>query len=144
VCEFAADAVMFELSGTVQAPGEARGLVEHYVCRVHGKRALEAAQVVVSELTTAAVLYGEAPIVLDLSCEVNDVRVAVTHRAEGSLVRDIPIDEEGGLRSAMLAELSSSWGVERGLDARTLWSLVPTGVSRDLEHAVPASSGRGW
>lgn len=132
------DAVMFELPQTFHAPSEARKLVERYLCRAHGRSALAAAQVVVSELATAAVLYGRPPFVLDLSCDTSQLRIAVTHRAEGSLVRDIPIDEEGGLRSALLSKLSGSWGVERGPDARTLWSLLATGVAAErVEPPMP-------
>lgn len=128
VCEVS-DAVMFELPQTFRAPSEARELVEQHVCPMHGLDALGAAQVVVSELATCAVLYGKPPIVLDLHCGVSELRIAVTHQAESAFARDIPIDEEGGLRTAVLSELSSSWGVDRSPNARTLWTSLPTGAS---------------
>lgn len=137
MCE-ATDALMFELPQTLQAPAQARELVEQYLCPVHGKAALGAARLVVSELATCAVLYGKPPIVLDLGCALTELRIAVTHRAEGSLVRDIPIDEESGLRSAVLSTLSRSWGVERGPDARTLWSMLPAGTAPE-----PVGHGTG-
>ena len=39
------DAVMFELPRNLTAPSEARQLVEHHVCPVHGRDAVSAAQV---------------------------------------------------------------------------------------------------
>jgi hypothetical protein len=112
----------------MHAPLQARQLVERHVCAMHGQAAVEPAQVLVSELATCAVLYGKPPIVLDLECGVSQLRLGVTHRATGSLVRDIPVDEAGGLRSAVLSRLSRSWGVERAPETRRLWSAVPTGL----------------
>ena len=140
MCEVS-DAVMFELPQTLRAPSEARELVEHHLCPVHGRDAVNAAQVVASELATCAVLYGWPPIVLDLHCAESELRIAVTHQADSAFVRDIPIDEEGGLRTAILSKLTRSWGVERTPQARTLWTSVPTGAPRGrLANAMPTTN----
>lgn len=136
MCDFT-DAVMFELSHTLTAPSEARELVQQNICPVHARAAVGAAQVVVSELATCAVVYGKPPAVLDIDCAVTQLRIAVTHRAEGAFVREIPVDQdEGGLRAALLSKLTRSWGVERTPEARTIWSHLMTG-------AIPEQSRRG-
>lgn len=122
------DVLIFELPHSADGPSTARRLVERNLCRDHGRDAVAAAQLVVSELTTCAVLYGEPPITLDIECEVTQLQLSVTHQVHGSAVGEIPIDEDGGLRSALLGKLSRSWGVERSRDTRRLWSAVPTGV----------------
>jgi len=131
------DAVMFELPHTIQAPAEGRNLVAGHACPEHAQAAVGAAQVVVSELGTCAVLYGKPPIVLGLDCAVTRLRIAVTHRAAGSLVREIPVDEDGGLRSALLTRLATSWGIERGPESRTLWSSLPTGAIPEQSRGRP-------
>lgn len=119
---------LFELPHTIEAPAQARALVQRHICREHGRDARTAAQLAVTELATCAVLYGKPPISLELECGVNELRIAVAHRTEGVPVVDIPIDEEGGLRAAMLAKLSRSWGIDRTEDGRRLWCSLPTGV----------------
>lgn len=122
------DVLMFELPHSIEAPGMARALVDEHLCADHARDAVAAAQVLVTELATCAVLYGKPPITLSLECGVSWVRVSVFHRAEGSASSDVPIDEDGGLRSAILAKLSRSWGVDYIPGGRTLWSCLPTGV----------------
>lgn len=116
-----------DLPRSVEAPTQARRFVEARLCEDHGRAALAAAQLLVSELVTCAVLYGEPPITLRLECGVTWLRIAVTHGADGAAT-ELPIDEDGGLRSALLAKLSRSWGVDRVEDGRRLWSLLPTGA----------------
>jgi hypothetical protein len=119
---------MFELPHTIEAPAQARALVQRHMCREHGRDSRTAAQLAVTELATCAILYGKPPISLELECCVSELRIAVAHRTQGAPVEDIPIDEEGGLRTAMLAKLSRSWGVDSTDDRRQLWCCLPTGV----------------
>lgn len=127
VCDVS-DTVMFELPHSLDAPADARVLVEQNLCPVHGLAARGPALVLVSELALCAVIYGKPPIVLDLACGETQVRVAVTHRAAGSMVPEIPVDEEGGLRTPVLTRLTRSWGVDRGPEARTLWCALSAGT----------------
>jgi len=136
VCE-STDAQAFELPHTIEAPGAARELVAEHLCPDHGRDALAAAQVLVTELVTCAVLYGRPPVTLILECGVNQMWVSVTHRTDADTVAEVPIDDEGGLRSALLAKLSRSWGVEATPGGRTLWSSLATG-------ALPVRSDDGW
>jgi hypothetical protein len=121
------DVASFELPHSIEAPSAARDAVERHLCPEHGREALAAAQVLVTELATCAVLYGVPPVTLELECGVTWLRISVTHHADGTAAGDIPIDEAGGLRSALLAKLSRSWGVDRTPGGRRLWSSIPTG-----------------
>lgn len=120
--------VVFELPHSIDAPARARALVEEHLCPVHARNALAAAQLVVTELATCAVLYGKPPIRLDLDCLESQVRVSVTHRTEHAAVTDIPVDEDGVLRAALLAKVTRSWGIDRTPDGRRLWGCLPTGT----------------
>lgn len=136
MCE-STDAQAFELPHTIEAPSTARELVAQHVCPDHGRDALAAAQLVVSELATCAVLYGRPPVTLVLECGVSQMCVSVTHRTDAETIAEIPIDEDGGLRSALLAKLSRSWGVQATPGGRTLWSSLATG-------ALPMRSADPW
>lgn len=136
MCE-STDAQAFELPHTIEAPSTARELVAQHVCPDHGRDALAAAQLIVSELATWAVLYGRPPVTLVLECGVSQMCVSVTHRTDAETIAEIPIDEDGGLRSALLAKLSRSWGVQATPGGRTLWSSLATG-------ALPMRSADPW
>ena len=117
-----------ELPRSVEAPGVARGLITQNLCAEHGQAAMAAAQLLATELTTCAVLYGSLPIRLELECVGDRLRIAVTHSTTAEDVAEVPVDEEGGLRSALLDKLARSWGVERTPDGRRLWCVLPTGT----------------
>jgi hypothetical protein len=103
-----------------------------HLCHEHGGDARTAAQLAVTELATCAVLYGKPPISLELECGVTQLRIAVAHRTEGAPVEEIPMDEDAGLRTAVLAKLSRAWGVDPTSDGRQLWCCLPTGVAPAL------------
>lgn len=141
VCSSTA-AVMFELPHTIEAPPEARELIDRHLCREHASAALAAVQVVAGELSTCAVLYGKPPIRLELDCDVTRLRVAVSHSTHGAPVTEIPIDEDGGLRAALIEKLSRSWGVEPTLSGRTLWSWLPTGAPPEAGEGAMSPGSR--
>ncbi len=122
------DVIEVDLPRSLEAPAQARRMIEQHLCHEHGRAALAAAQLLATELATCAVLYGDPPITLRLECEVTRLWISVSHEVEGSAPADIPIDEDGGLRSALLAKLSRSWGVDHVERGRVLWSCVPTGA----------------
>jgi hypothetical protein len=122
------DVIELDLPRSLEAPAQARRMIEQHLCREHGRAALAAAQLLATELATCAVLYGDPPITLRLECEVSRLWISVAHAVEGSAPADIPIDEEGDLRSALLSKLSRSWGVDRVEEGRVLWSCLPTGA----------------
>jgi hypothetical protein len=130
------DEAEFELPHSIEAPAQARALIARHLCPAHGQDALAAAQLVVTELATCAVLYGKPPVRLDLGCGVTQLRIAVTHRTEGTPVPEIPLDEDGVLRAALIAKLTRTWGIDRTSEGRELWCCLPTGV-------LPSRSERG-
>lgn len=134
--------VSFELSHSVEGPGQARDLVEGHLCPEHGRDAVAAGRVLATELATCAVLYGRPPITLSLECGVTWLRLSVTHRVDPDAPAEIPIDEDGGLRSALLSKLSRSWGVDPTMGGRTLWSCLPTGVAPDRTSGEMAMRSR--
>lgn len=127
------EAVTFDLPHSTEAPGKARVLVGSHVCAGHGRDAGTAAELVASELVTCAVLYGQAPLDLTLACEVSHLRLTMRHGVpDGWTGDDLPLDEEGGLRTALLNKLCREWGVDTaGERSRVLWCMLPTG------HAPP-------
>jgi hypothetical protein len=137
----------FELDRSIETPGRARVIVGMHLCPVHGTDALPAAQLLVTELATCAVLYGSTPLRLELDCEVSHLRITVTHGVPaGWAAEDLPIDEDGGLRSALLDKLARSWGAEAVDGAgRRLWCRLPTGHVPDAGPGPKLSmrNGRG-
>jgi hypothetical protein len=132
----ATGAAEFELPRSIEAPARARSLVERHLCQVHGRDALAAAQLVVTELATCAVLYGKAPVRLGLECGITHLRITVSHRTEGLSEPDIPLDDEGVLHAALIAKLTRLWGIDRTPKGRELWCSLPTG-------ALPTCAERG-
>ena len=140
------DTLSFELPRSVEAPGLARILVKENLCAEHGKAAAAATQLLATELTTCAVLYGSPPIRLELECSEDRLSVSVSHSTSADDVAEVPIDEAGGLRSALLDKLARSWGVAQIDGGRRLWCVLPTGappgpfVPRQRTSSRPAPS----
>ena len=137
-----AGVVAFDLPLSIEAPSLARSLVAAHACPEHAKEAVEAAQLVATELATCAVLYGKPPITLELECSTSELTVAVSHSAVGAPVHDVPVDEDGGLRSALLGRFTQAWGIDHTAEGRRLWGRLPTGAQ--LLGADPgAEASRG-
>lgn len=124
-----AGVAVFDLPWSIEAPSLARSLVAEHACRVHAKGSVEAAQLVATELATCAVLYGRPPVTLELECSESELTVTVSHSAVGAPVHDVPVDEDGGLRSALLGRLTQAWGIEQTSDGRRLWGRLATGTA---------------
>jgi hypothetical protein len=137
VCSSTQEAV-FELPHSIEAPALARTLLERHLCPVHGQDALAAAQLVVTELATCAVLYGKPPVRLDIDCGTTQLRIAVTHRTEGP-TPDIPLDDNGVVRAALIAKLTRAWGIDRTPEGRELWGSLPTGSLPSRPQREPAA-----
>lgn len=109
------------------APMHARSYVDRHACPEHGALAQDALMLITSELVTNAVLYGESPITVQLSCHVTDVRLTVADAGAG-----LP-DEQGtsghlgtGLR--IVAGIAREWGVTPRDVGKEVWCVVPTGL----------------
>lgn len=130
----------FDLPPSIEAPSRARALVAEHACPEHAKESVEAAQLVATELATCAVLYGKPPVTLELECSGSELTVAVSHSAVGAPVNDVPVDEDGGLRSALLGRLTQAWGIEHTADGRRLWGRLATGAA--LVRVDPGTEAR--
>ncbi len=87
-------------------------------------------QVIVSELVTNALRYGEPPIEVrlihdrTLTCEVHDSGRAAPH------VRHARVADEGGRGLYVAAQLAQAWGVRYTNDGKTVWTEQSLGDTR--------------
>ncbi|SCK13539.1 SpoIIE family protein phosphatase [Streptomyces sp. WMMB 322] len=79
-------------------------------------------ELVVSELVTNAIRYGQSPIRLrlihdrELICEVSDTGIAAPHLRPAGLM------DEGGRGLLLVAQLCRRWGVRYGAQGKTIWA----------------------
>ena len=79
-------------------------------------------ELVVSELVTNAIRYGQEPIRLrlihdrELICEVSDAGMAAPH------LRPARLMDEGGRGLLLVAQLSRRWGVRYGPEGKAIWA----------------------
>jgi two-component sensor histidine kinase len=78
-----------------------------------------------SELVTNAVLHGNAPIALHLSCRSKDVRLAV---ADAGVMLDEESGHAGGLGQGLLivSQLSQAWGTTPLAMGKEVWCVLAT------------------
>ncbi|WP_086560908.1 SpoIIE family protein phosphatase [Streptomyces africanus] len=84
-------------------------------------------ELVVSELVTNAIRYGEPPIMLrlirdsSLICEVSDASNTAPH------LRRARAFDEGGRGLLLVAQLTQGWGTRHTTDGKTIWCTQPLG-----------------
>lgn len=80
----------------------------------------------VSELSTNAVLHGTGPFVVAVDCSDSDVVVTVTDHGQGrASLRDVAPLEPRGRGLLIVDELADDWGSERSeLDETVVWFRV--------------------
>lgn len=115
--------VTFEDS--VLAPGQGRDYVRLRSCHQHAFIAMDALLLVTSELITNAVLHGEPPISLQLSCSVSEVRLTVSDTGP-RLPREQGM--RGGLGLLIVAGIARQWGTTPLAVGKEVWCRVPTGT----------------
>ncbi len=130
MCEVTADASV-TLSKSLQSPALARDFVEQNTCPSHGGRGAVALQLLASELVTNAVLYGDAPIQLEMSCSTYEMRLEVHDRKRTD---EAPPDVLGFL---LVDKVAHEWGTAFTPTGKTVWCSVRTGV-------VPESRPLSW
>lgn len=113
------------------SPSEARAFVHQHACPEHTPWAMGALLLVTSELVTNAVLHGRPPITLHLSCETNEVRLAVRDTGTG-----VPTDQASsaslGLGLRIVSGVAREWGVTPLPVGKEVWCQVPTGIRPDV------------
>ncbi|MFD5566197.1 ATP-binding SpoIIE family protein phosphatase [Kitasatospora griseola] len=111
----------------------ARRLAEHQLAAWDLGDLEFATEMIVSELVTNAIRYGEPPIRLrlihdrGLICEVSDSSASTPH------MRRAKSTDEGGRGLFIIGHLAQRWGTRFGRHGKTIWAqqeLAPTGDSR--------------
>ncbi|MFF1921977.1 SpoIIE family protein phosphatase [Streptomyces sp. NPDC058221] len=113
----------WELAHDRTTPSIARTLVRD---RLEGwnldEETIEATELIVSELITNAVRYGNPPLhlrlLLDrtLTCEVHDTSPVAPHLRHARTV------DEGGRGLFIVSQLATHWGTRYGADGKALWT----------------------
>ena len=117
---------------TTDAPAVARAFVRASGCPAHDLEVLDEAQLLISELVTNSIKYGEAPIVLSIECDEHALNVRVRDGGAAQLRPRIAADhDERGRGLGLVNCLSDAWGVDPVTDehgvGKTVWfRLRPT------------------
>jgi len=126
MCETAPD-FSCVLPDAMESPSTARRLVHQHSCPTHGLEVSDALALVTSELVTNAVLYGSAPISLQLFCHQDEVVLSVEDSGLG-LPGDGGRSQGLGEGLNIVAHLSSSWGTTPLTVGKAVWCRLPTGI----------------
>lgn len=134
---------MSELARTIELPRDpsavalARRAVEQHVGGL-ADDTREVARLLVSELVTNAVRYGEGAIELAIGGDAEHVRIAVHDEGAGRLRRRDEPGADGGFGLNLVEELSSRWGI----DERTahVWFDLPRGSGEQPSGGSPATA----
>lgn len=115
-------------SPAVTSPRGARVFVADLLRRWGLEGQVEAASIIVSELSTNGVLHAATPFEVDLSQRGGVVRIAV-HDASPAppVVVEPAISEAGGRGLGIVAALACGWGVETEATGKTVWADLEIG-----------------
>ena len=127
--------VEFDREGRIPAslvvgPGlDAVGVARRFLverCLAWGcKNKLDAAQLVLSELVTNALLHGGTKCQLRLALTDGVLHIQVSDDAPGSPdIRPLDDQREGGRGLIIVSTLSEAWGVDTRVDGKSVWAEV--------------------
>jgi anti-sigma regulatory factor (Ser/Thr protein kinase) len=129
------------LPDSAQAPATARAFLRGAACSTHRAQVFDEAELLVSELTTNAVLHGRPPITVRVDCHASEgLRVSVT---DGNPQPQIPQepnhDDATGRGIALVDVISDRWGVHpRPGEGKEVWFQLRS-PRRSAGPAAPAS-----
>jgi anti-sigma regulatory factor (Ser/Thr protein kinase) len=113
------------LPATLTSVRRARRFVREH-CEAFGMSSCDDVLLLASELVTNAILHGRSEVRLEVSCA--DFRVRVTVHDENSrrpvMVSQDP-DALDGRGLALVASLSSDWGVDAEAEGKAVWFELP-------------------
>ena len=115
------------LPATTDSPATARKLIRSEMSQCD-EQAIAAAELMISELVTNAVVHGGTPIRIDLHHEegADVVRTAVTDEGEG---RPVVLDPEEvdphGRGLIIVRSLAAEWGVAEAEAGKCVWFTLP-------------------
>ena len=114
------------LPADLSAARRARDFVRESLCPEHHHGVVEPALLLVTELAVNAVAHGAPPVTAGWDCRGDSVRLMVS---DGSRTRPTHVhatlDSESGRGVALVATLSSDWGVEVTGAGKTVWCDLP-------------------
>ena len=83
-------------------------------------------QLAASELATNAIEHAGTPFAVDVALHGDVVRLAVTDgSSRRPVVRQPALADVGGRGLALVVQLSRRWGVDEGVDEKTVWCEIP-------------------
>lgn len=114
-----------ELPIAHEAPSLARRFLRSATCAEHHACVVDDAVLLVSELVTNSVLHGGPPVVVAVDCDGESLQVRVR---DGSAAlparRAATTADENGRGLQLLAEMSSSWGVDPEGPGKHVWFVL--------------------
>lgn len=129
-------AASYKLGAHHASPAIARAHVSLFAEGRASPEQLGVATLVVSELVTNAVMYGSEPIELDLTLDVDELRIEVSD-ADSDLAAVVPPDMSSssgpsgrGLR--IVEVLARQWGVCEAAVGKIVWATIELSSSRAL------------
>lgn len=127
MCDLTPDRSVLLSSGAARTVAQALDFVRRSVCPEHEETALGALLLVTDELVTNAVRHGRPPVTVHLSCQTDEVRLAVGDA--GARFPDEP-GASGGLGLEIVAKTAREWGATPLAVGKQVWCRVPTGALR--------------
>ncbi len=141
MCDLTPDDGVTFAGAALSFPSAAREFVRGHTCAEHGTFAIHALELVTSELVTNAVLHGQPPVTLLLTCQTTEIRLAVSDAGPGlpdgqaTFGHATPRrpDELGasgslGLGLKIVAQTARDWGTTTLPVGMEVWCRVPTGM----------------
>lgn len=113
----------------------AQGLVGEHV----DERSRTDVLIVVSELVTNVIRHTGSGGVMRLWLEGEGVRIEVADAVPVLSPASTTVDQHGGRGLALVAQLSTSWGVDIHPDGKTVWAVCPSATEPGTD---PRRNGR--
>ena len=111
-----------DLPADLSAGRRARAFVRSRMCPEHAGEVLDRALLVVSELIVNAVEHGRPPVRAGVDCRSGLLRLEVSDGSDDEPRLSSPgLDAESGRGVALVASLSSAWGVRPEAVGKTVW-----------------------
>lgn len=131
--------VRWQLKPDPRQVAEARQLTEQTLTGWGMRHLRDVATLLVSELTTNAILHARSPVTVMLQNGVDELRVHVCDNSTRSPhVRHFSADSATGRGIRLLETLATTWGVERHPSGKCVWftlaaSDVPAAVEWEFD-----------
>jgi anti-sigma regulatory factor (Ser/Thr protein kinase) len=113
------------LPATTDSPAIARGIIRSELADCD-EEAVTAAELIISELVTNAVVHGSSPIEVELQRRADIVKATVTDGGAGRLVPKNPGEVDPNGRGLLIVRsLANEWGVVQYDAGKSVWFTLP-------------------